>query len=270
MGNTTTSGDVFDPPTDTSTAPKSATAPAVFADGTPDLYGLGNNSYFVGTSSGAQGPSGNLHDAVNAETGSSYASAEKILNQMVSLAYTDPNAFANVQAEMYNAGKYTSKPTWGVWSAKDGDALGEALRGYMAFEGAGLPVSFTEWLSEGAKVGAAEGGPDGGTATGGSSGSPITVTDPDTLEADANTAAQTNLGRNLTTAEQQPFVKQFQGQEVAAQEAGAGSIVAEPSRYDAPNAATQYLQTNDNAEYQNHLQADYAERMLSMLGVQSS
>lgn len=192
-----------------------------------------------------------------------YVSVEDLMNQFLKLSATNSNQWANVQSELNLAGFYSGKPNYGgVWSTSDGNALSSALRNYLAVQQSGVDISFGEWLAQGAKAGQAN-AVAAGAGGGGSSRAPLQYTATGTLDQVGNTEAQTELGRNLDASEQAGFVSKYHGEEAAAYNGGsenAGDPTAE---------AKQYIDTKNNAEMQTHLQADYAEKMLSMLGVQS-
>lgn len=260
--------------TDTTAGVSSATAAAKLTylpDGSMDLYGLGDiagKSIFTGESQ-YQGYGGQYQS--EQQTGQmtpQYSQAYQLVQQFAKQSVTDESGFTDLQSQMYNAGMYgssTATPHWGTWTSKDGLAVTEALRGYLAVAQTGVPITFSEWLDRASKL---------GQANAAAMQTPVTLTDSTTLKADANTAGQNSLGRNLTASEQQGFVDQFHDKELDAQLAkrvktgpdGTRSVEV-PSRYDAVANATQDVQTNDNAEYQQKLQSDYMDRLNQMLGV---
>lgn len=266
----------FDPTTVTSTL-NTGTSIAQFPDATYNFYNLPAGNFLAGftptQTAAATMTRGRPQGGGETSGGAPVTTtAQALLNQYLQMVKTDPNSWASIQSAMKQAGAYgTGTPDYGRFNTADGDALGESLKAYMALAQSDaalgqVPITYNEWLAGQAKIGSQV---NASAAASGGSGSSaqITITDAATLDSKANAAAQTDLGRNLSAAEQAKFVKSFQGQEIAAGESGA-SIVSDPSRYDAQNAADQDIQSQDNTEYQGHLQADYAEKMLTMLGVQ--
>lgn len=282
MPSTTTSG--FNPatsylPTSSSTSSSTSNGINSLPNGQYDYLGIGSWAYApdsngvlqpaqinVGLTSGsgsyAQKRGDDADQALNNTPRNQYVTVNDLMNQFLQMSATSPNQWANVQSELYLAGFYSGKPTYGgAWSTADGNALSDAMRNFLAVQQSGADISFGEWLGNGAKAGLSAGGPGGGS--GGSTRAPLQYTSSGTLDQVGNEEAQTELGRNLNSTEQAGFVSDYHGEESAAYNGGsenAGDPTAE---------AKQYIDKNNNAEMQTHLQADYAEKMLSMLGVQS-
>lgn len=275
---TDTTGDAFVPSNDygaaTSSTSTYATLPSgQYLDGNgnslnyQDYYGLGavgSAKINVGVDERSDGPKGQETYG----TQNQYVSVSDMVygpNGFAALQAKNPNAWASVQSELYLAGFYSSQPTYGAMASKDASALKDAFEKFAAAQQSGVDISFSEWLQQNSAAGRAAGGPNGGSSSsgGGSTRAPLQLTSSATLDQYANNAGQNELGRALTAGEQQSFVNKYHGEETAQYNGG-------PQAAGAPDAeATGFVDSTDNSEMQTHMQADYAEKMLSMLGVQS-
>lgn len=200
-----------------------------------------------------------------------YSPAYKQMQQYVNMSQNDPNGFANLQADLYLAGHYgSSKPSFGVGGSADWNAISSAMKDWVAVEQSGVPITFEEFLSKQAAQGKANGfGTNTAAGSGGGSASappaPIQLTDPNVLEADANSAAQTTIHRNATAAEQNAFVTSEHAKETAQQTGASGGVVEPQLSLD--KLAQNEIVTGDNGEYQQALQASYGDAINSLLGV---
>lgn len=187
-----------------------------------------------------------------------------VIREFASWATTNPQQYIQMQQELYAASKYGSgKPIYGVYTAGvDDDAMNKAIRSYLGSSGsAGTAVlSFADYLDRAAQQANANGGP-GNPA--GASRAPLQLTSTDTLNQNVNVQAQNELGRNYDTGEQQGFANKYHGKEQAAY----NGATEQPG--DASSEAKAFVDSNSSAEVQNHLQAGYAQKILSMLGVSS-
>lgn len=236
--------------------------------GTYDIYGLGqisNAQLYMGDADsdyGAQGPHGRQNTRIVSSP--TYSSAYGLMQQYAGLAASNPGEYANIQVDLYNAGFLTSKPNWGVWGPKDGDAVGSAIQAYLQLQQSGSPLSFAEYLAQSSSMGKANGFGTGSSAGGGGAASVIQLTDPKVLEADANSAAQSSIHRNLTAGEQAKFVARQHAAEAGEQTATGGTVT---TAGDPTATALTDIQTNDNPEYQQALQASYIDTINNVLGV---
>lgn len=235
-----------------------------------DLYGLGQLPQIA---TGLQAPKTTRFGGMASQdtittTPIQYSTAQSLLNTLTNLSATNPNAFAQVQSEMYNAGFYSSKPTYGTWTGKDGDALGEAMRGFLAVSQSGTPVTWSQWLAGAASIGAGDtAATTAASSSGGGGGAtraPLQLTSTATLNAESTAEGQNELGRNLTTDEQAGFANKYHGEETAAYNGSAQAAGAVDSE------AKNYIDTTNQAGVQSNLSVGYAQKMLQMLGVQSS
>lgn len=225
-----------------------------------DLGSMSSDVVNIGVDERSDGPKGQETYGNRIQT----QTVAQVMDSFLKQSTTNPNAWANVQTELYLSGNYPGKPTFGSFNiANDGEALKSALKSYLAVQQSVPGESFAEWLSRQAQYGMAAGGPNGtgGGSSGGSTRAPLQLTASGTLDQVGNTEAQSELGRNLSGTEQAGFVSKFHGEEQAAYNGG-------PENPGDPTAeAKQFIDTKSQPEVQNHMQAGYAEKMLSMFGL---
>lgn len=245
-------------------------------DGTYDVYGLGglaNQPIYQGVASGYAGNQrgGGLQrdQSGNSYNENIYSPAYKQMQQYVNMSQTDPNGFANLQADLYLSGHYGSgKPSFGVGGSADWNAISSAMKDWVAVEQSGVPITFEEFLSKQAAQGKANGfgtNTAAGSGGGAAAPAPIQLTDPDVLMADANSAAQGTIHRNATAAEQARFVADEHAKETAQQTGQSGGVVEPQSSLSM--IAQNEITSGDNGEYQQSLQASYGDAINSLLGV---
>lgn len=264
--STTTNTGAFQPGSVTVAAtPKSATAYPQFADGTIDTYSLGDQTYVTakGAPEHQNVGGGGAHYAASTDM---YSSAQAILNGLVSMSQTDKAQFVQWQQEMAAAGHYgTTAPIYGTWTAKDGDALGEALRGYLQVEQsaklAGTPVaqSFWDWLGTSAQAGVAN--QTKGVTT------QVQLADPTELTRYFNAAVSSSLGRNATPDELNKFISAYHANETVQQQEPAGTP---QTAVDPRGQALQAAHTLDPTGFQNHQTTGYMDSFLNMFLPQNS
>lgn len=237
-----------------------------------DLKEVGNQLLFLGDK-----PDVNAHMGGPGRTGDfappkksggiSTATASQFMTGFAQESVTNPQAFANQQIELYNAGMYNgSKPRLGVYTPADATAMKYAFTGYIGVFNpkSPNPVSFATYLAHAQAQMKANGGVGGGGGAGGGR-APLSLTDPAELEQTLQSAAQQDLGRNLSKAEVGVFVKAFHGKERSAyNSAGAGGTYTSPS---VSGQALDEVDAGHSAEEGQKLTASYMDEISSMLGV---
>lgn len=218
----------------------------------------------------------NTHDQINnvgpvkggggkvTQTSLKTSDPESMVQQFADMWVNDPGTYAAIQSALYASGAYgSSKPTLGTWNVgKDGAAMATAMRNYLAVVNpqSKTPLTFSDFLSRTSGAGIANGG-GLGAGGGGASRAPLQLTSTATLQQYSQQAGQSELGRNTDATEQGAFVNAYHGQEQA-QYNGAKEAAGSPDA-----EAKSFIDKNNNAEMQTHLQAGYAAKMLQMLGV---
>jgi len=190
----------------------------------------------------------------------------------------DRQEWANTQRELiainaYGNGATDQTVNLGQWTGQaDSAALLKALIGYrMAAgkEGAGMPVTFAEWLDNHAKQQYAnqQAGVAGSSSGGGGGGSlPSTpqLADPAKLELTVQKAAQAALGHNLSPDELNKFVGQFHQEQMTSY---TDSLHGQGTTVDAndPRAqAIQFVTGNNKQEFGQHQAQGYTDSFLNM------
>lgn len=239
-----------------------------------DPYGLGTLAT-TRINEGNEAPYGNIHDATagtsggpatNDQVGPGWASADQILNSFMSSYGSNTSLFQGLRQDLTYGGYYGSTAlkdvqgrAAGQW---DADAMKQAMADWLKYAHyTQSPMSFGSWLAgqKGSPNSLGAGGGNGGS--GGSTRAPLQLTSSATLDQYGNQAGQTELGRNLTTGEQAGFVGKFHGEEQSAYNGGAenaGDPTAE---------AKNFVDTSSQQEVQTHLQAGYAAKIMSILGI---
>lgn len=249
-------------------------------DGTYDVYGLGNvanQSIYVGYT-GTPVPGGSAQGQKNASTfgdnklpdqgQNAYTPAYKLMQRFAQESVTNPNSFAALQADLFQAGLYgTTPPTWGTWTAKDGDAIVQAFKGYTAVSQTGVPLTFEDWLSGAASA---------GTASQQSKVNPVSYTPTDYLQKAAQSAARATLGHELSESDLQKFVSSFHSQEATAQGGAAQAQLSNTATTpgdaspDPTSGASDYISQNFANEEAQHSAKGYMNAMLDMFLPSSS
>lgn len=254
---------------DVSGVASSTTSASYLPNGNYDIYNLKDmydKTLFLGyapgnTEAGQRAVAGGYDDSKLAKVATIQSmSTEDYMREFASWSVSDPNSFAQMQFELYQAGKYgSSKPNFGVYSTDDAAAMKDAMNGYLGVVNPNSPnpLTFADYLDRASGQGKANGFGGGG----GSSRAPLQLTANGTLDAELTAASDQNLGRDANDAEKASFQQTYHGQEQTQYNGGAaaGSISAEAANVTQTGAA--------NPEYQTHMQTGYADKMLSMLGV---
>lgn len=193
--------------------------------------------------------------------GANWTTASNVLTSFMSEYSTNPSNFNNLRADLANASYYGSTKLADIQSraagSDDAKAMGDALADWVRYTtGTGQTVSFADWL-----VGAGNNfnnNQAGNAST--STRAPLQLTSSATLGQYSEQAGQSELGRNTTAAEQAAYTAQYHGEEESAYNGGSQNAGA-------PDAeAKAFVDKNNNAEMQTHLQAGYARAILSALG----
>lgn len=195
-------------------------------------------------------------------TTNTIADPVKLQQDFASYYVNNPQLYAAMQQQLYAAHFYGSgKPANGLYGDDDVTALNSAVRQYLRLVNPATPNALT--LSEFLDRAASQGSVDGIGGGGGPARAPLQLTSVDTLNEAANNQAQNELGRNADTGEQAGFVSKYHGKEQAAY----NGATEQPG--DVSTEAKSFVDSTANPEMQTHLQAGYASKILSMLGVQS-
>ena len=189
----------------------------------------------------------------------------QIMKQFAAMSFNDPAKFIALQ-------KALASGPWGTvyaTGAFDGDtekALGNAMLQYVKISaGAGVGVSFSDYLLQTAQR-AQELGGDGtsaGTNSGSSSSQPpqLQVTDPASIRAAAQSAAEQALGKGLSERKLNDFVQYFQEMQKRA-ETSIAPVVASP---DLNAEATQFVQEAAPRAYAANKQQSYQDALTRLL-----
>lgn len=201
-----------------------------------------------------------------------YVSADDFMSGLVKMSQTDPGSFQQVQRQMWEAGYYGSE-AWkdvrqGTWSPDTSTAVKKAIEAYadVAIK-AGVPTTFTDFLSQNAGNAEAGGNVDG-TAGGTPPNTQVQLTDPVALKQAATQAAQQALGRNLTDAQLNAFVDSFHAQQTQSQqtsqlaaESNTNSVTTTP---DASAQATQFAEQQNPDEFAKYQTSAYTNIFANM------
>jgi hypothetical protein len=138
-------------------------------------------------------------------------SPTKIMRQYAAMSANNPGGFLALQ-KLLASGPWGTVHETGAWDSWTNDALAEAMKRYVQLShGAGVAMSFSEYLQKTAETAQALGGD--GTSLGSGQGQqppPIQLTDPTQIKAAAQSAFQEALGKGASSAQLDKFVKTFQ------------------------------------------------------------
>lgn len=206
-----------------------------------------------------------------------YRSAIDLMKYYSALG-TSPNAsdrqqFANMQQQLLAIGAYgtsgaVSSYRPGVWTDLDAKALLKAFQSYQQVagkDGAGQPLTFSEYIDQASSQSAANGQGGGAGGAGGGLPSRPTLTDPDTLRLYAQKAAQAALGRNLTPDQVDAFVNQFHSEQQASFNDALKGQGAVTDKSDPRAAAIQYVASNNPQEAGAHQVIGYTDALLNSM-----
>lgn len=191
------------------------------------------------------------------------ASAEDVMKQFAAMSQTDPTNFAAIQKELSDAGFYgAAASVYGGWNQQTETAVKDAMLQYIKVsEGAGVPVSFLDFLKNTA---AANTGINGNGGTGGTGSSAPVLSDPDTLRRYAQEAAQAALGRNLTPNQLDTFVSQFHNQQIQSYTDAANHNGLSSQKDDPRASAVSFVTGSNQQEFGQHQIQGYTDAFLNM------
>jgi hypothetical protein len=187
---------------------------------------------------------------------------------IIGLQATNPALYKQYQTMLYKSGYYTGKPVYGTYTGADGRAIQAMINDYEQYNtsliAAGAKqVTPVDYMQRQIKI--------GGNALSGAGGpakQPLTVqyTDPASLKATLQSAAQDALGRNLTDGELSAFVSKFHGEEKTQQTAAYNnaSSVTPP---DAGAQAQADVLGQHGPEHDQKLASGYLDSIAQQLGV---
>jgi hypothetical protein len=233
------------------------------SSGNPDTYLI-----YAGTTSVVTNQYGDVRVGHFNPRPAPQKNASEYAQFIISLQASNPALYKQYQQQLYKAGYYgSSKPIYGTYTGRDGQAIQQMLQDYEATDSARVSnglgrLTPVDYLADTIKKGGSA------LANGGVTRQPLTIqyTDPETLKATLQSAAQDGLGRNLTDKELTTFVSKFHGQEAAAQ-TGAYNNDTSITPPDA-GADAQALVTNQHGpEHDQKLAAGYLDSINQMLGV---
>jgi hypothetical protein len=262
--------------------------------GATDIWGLGDKAdsrIFLGTydnpynkaRTGARSPGfeqanqiprpKNPYSGGELATGPNYATALQAMQELPKLYATNKAGFIALQQRLYRSGFYGSTSPgnigWGVLLPQTINAYRSAVLAATQLAASGTPVTFDELLDQKDPAAAARAQKQV------QPGFVSQFSDPQTAAAIAQQAAQTALGRNLTTAEVTSFVTELHtleqrwnsNQKTAAQSAAGGKDVATTPAPSAQALADKYVQQGHRGtEATGNRLADYAGIIEQLVG----
>jgi hypothetical protein len=193
-------------------------------------------------------------------------SAEDVMAQYAAMSKNDANAFRDLQHNLYDAGFYgkSATPPSPIWNKDTANALSAAIEAYYQLShGAGVAISFKDWVAQGANDARAAGATPGAGSGGAGSSAPI-LTDPDTLQRYAQMAAQAALGRNLTPGQLGKFIDTFHQQQVDSYTQAAGHNGLAAQKDDPRSSAINYVTSTNQPEFEQHQISGYTDAFLNM------
>lgn len=207
------------------------------------------------------------------------AGAEDFMQQVASLAATDPQTLANYQIQMWKSGLYgnvdLSDISLGHWTTDTASAFKKVLSGYKQADALGGLTSQQKSVFD--YLGDLSGTPVGKAAKDLAGPAPVTTvnnfTDPNSVSAAAQSAAQSALGRNLSDKEIEKFVTEFHAVQAnynktynsAQQDTKGGTFnLTQP---DLSSQAQAFAQSSNPNEAAANKASDYVVALQQMLGV---
>lgn len=200
-------------------------------------------------------------------------SALEAMQELPKLYATNRAGYIALQQRLYSAGFYGSASPQNVGIGSYNDQTVSAYRAAVLaaaqLADAGQPVTFDELLDQKDPAAAARGQKQI------QPGFVAQYSDPQTVAAIAQQAAQTTLGRNLSTDEVKAFVAEFHtaeqkwnsNQKAAGTTAAAGKDTSQTSAPSAPAAADQFVQQGGRGtEAAGNKMADYVNVIRQLVG----
>lgn len=200
-------------------------------------------------------------------------SAVDLMKEFAAMSQNDPMKFAAIQKALADGNFYGSASTiYGGWNIQTERALAGAMESYLKVsEGAGVPVSFMQYLANTATANQQING-NAGNGMGGSHGSAITpkpeLADPMALRATVQSAAQAALGETLKPSEVNRFVNEFHRLET--QQFNNHLQGASYTNPDMTTAAEQFVAQNNTQGAEQYNARGYMDALLNTLLPSSS
>lgn len=275
-------------------AAAAAAAGSSSSGGPADIWGLGDKKdsrIFVGTyqdpfNKARTGPRSPGFEQANEvptpknpytdkalDTGPNYATALEAMQELPKLYATNRAGYIALQQRLYQAGFYGSASPnavgIGSYNEQTVSAYRQAVLSAAQLVDSGTPVTFDELLDQKDPAAAARGQKQI------QPGFVAQYSDPQTVAAIAQQAAQTTLGRNLSTDEVKAFVAEFHtaeqkwnsNQKAAGTTAAAGKDTSQTSAPSAPAAADQFVQQGGRGtEAAGNKMADYVNVIRQLVG----
>lgn len=250
--------------------------------GPADIWGLGKrakNQIFLGTTGGraprpgqtAPQPGQPMEDPGAAPI-PRFTTALEAMQQLPKLYAANRAGYIALQQKLYRGGFYgqTASPQsigLGAYNDQTINAYRSAVLKASQFADAATPVTFDELLAQSSGLPPAKKRIQPGFVA--------QYSDPQVVAALAQRAAQTALGRNLTTVEVQAYVREFHAaeqawnadQKAAAQTAATGTDVATRQAPSAEAVAEKFVQRGSRGtEASGNRLADYVNVLREMVG----
>jgi hypothetical protein len=192
--------------------------------------------------------------------------AEQAMKQFAAMSQNDPLGFAAFQKELAASGFFGSATkVYGGWNGQTETAIADAMSQYLKVsEGAGVALSFRDFLSHQAAANTGINGGGGGSGSGSGLPSTPTLADPDTLKLAAQKAAQAALGRNLSAGELSNFVDQFHAEQTSAYQSALKGQGTNVDKTDPRGSAIKFVASTNSQEFGQHQAEGYADSFLNM------
>jgi len=206
---------------------------------------------------------GRTNDIASVTSHQIFASPTKIMRQYAALSANDPAAFVAVQ-KLLASGPWGTVHQTGAFDKYTEAALGSAMAQYLKLShGAGVAMSFSEYLQKTAATAQALGGD--GTSLQGSTPPVINLTDPAEIKAAAQSAFQEALGKGADEKLLDSFVKKFQSAQTNAQLVSGGGTSSMP---DLSSEAMAYAQKSDPQGFHDNQRTAFLDQLVNLLGGQ--
>lgn len=191
------------------------------------------------------------------------SSPTKIMRQYAAMSANNPGGFLALQ-KLLASGPWGTVHETGAFDASTESALGQAMAQYLKLShGAGVAMSFSEYLQKTAETAQALGGD--GTSLGQGQHQPpppIQLTDPTQIKAAAQSAFQEALGKGASSAQLDKFVKSFQSAQTSAQMVQTGTV----SMPDLSSQAMAFAQSSDPHGFKENQRTSFMDQLVNLLG----
>jgi hypothetical protein len=191
------------------------------------------------------------------------ASPTKIMRQYAAMSANNPGGFLSLQ-KLLASGPWGTVHETGAFDSSTESALGQAMAQYLKLShGAGVAMSFSEYLQKTAETAQALGG-DGTSLGSGQHQAPppIQLTDPTQIRAAAQSAFQEALGKGATSAQLDKFIKTFQSAQTTAQLTQSGTV----SMPDLSSQAMAFAQGADPHGFKENQRTSFMDQLVNLLG----